>query len=280
MLKFFIPVFIFTAVMAADAINGIAILVKDQPITMYEITKEMQKRHTSLSKTVDLLIRRKLEEIEVKERNIHVSSEEVFGRIKEMADQNKITVLQLYDAIAETRKMSEAELKAELKKTLLSQKLYQAIAFSHIDKPTVEEQHEYYDLHRDMFSHPESFSVTVYSAASKSRLKEKIDNPMFYAPDVRSEHVELKYNAINPRLAKILGKTKDASFSPILPAPDGGHMSFYMEDKKDIVTQPFEAVQNQISNAIMGEKREQVLSDYFDRLRLNAGIKIIRLPEG
>ena len=278
MLKFFIPLFIYAAVMATDAIDGIAILVKDQPITMYEITQEMQKRHIPLSKTVDLLIRRKLEEIEVKERNIHVSSEEVFDRIKEMAEQNKITVLQLYDAIAETRKMSEAELKAELKKTLLSQKLYQSIAFSHINKPTLEQQQEYYNLHQDAFSHPEGFSVTIYNSASKARLKEKIDNPMFYAPDISSEHAELKYDAINPRLAKILSRTKEGSFSPILPAPNGGHMSFYVESKKNIITQPLEKVRNQVVNAIMGEKREQVLSDYFDRLRLNAGIKIIRLP--
>jgi len=265
--------------LAANTINGIAILVKDEPITLYDIEQEMQKSQAPLNDTITLLIRQKLQELEIKERHLNISSQEVYAEIEQMADQNKLTVMQLYSAVLETQKMSEKEFKAAIKTKLLNKKLFNAIAFSHMDEPSAEEEEEYYRLHPEMFTHPESFSVRIYSSKSQQRLKEKIDNPMFHAPDVKNEQATLKYDVINPRLAELLMKTEVNSFSPVLPGPNKEYMSFYMEEKSAAVTQPLEVVRRQISNTIMGEKREQVLGDYFDRLRLNADIRMIRMPE-
>jgi hypothetical protein len=44
-------------------------------------------------------------------------------------------------------------------------------------------------------------------------------------------------------------------------------------------TEDFDAYANEVSNAIMEEKRSQILNDYFARLRLNADIQTLRLPE-
>jgi hypothetical protein len=55
-------------------------------------------------------------------------------------------------------------------------------------------------------------------------------------------------------------------------------MSFYMKDKPNLITESLDSVRPQISNEIMGEKRNQVLNDYFTRLRLSADIQVIRLP--
>jgi hypothetical protein len=51
-----------------------------------------------------------------------------------------------------------------------------------------------------------------------------------------------------------------------------------MRDKQNLVTESLDTVRPQITNMIMGEKRNQVLNDYFTRLRLSADIKILRLP--
>jgi len=263
----------------ANTINGIAILVKDEPITLYDIEQEMRKNQRPLKEVATLLIRQKLEGLEVKERHLNVSSQEVYAEIEKLADQNKLTVMQLYNAVLSTQKMSEKAFKAAIKKKLLSQKLFNAIAFSHMEEPTADEEKEYYRLHQQMFTHPESFTVSIYSSKSQARLKEKTENPMFYAPDVKSERTTLQYDAINPRLAEIIMKTDINSFSPVLPGPDNTYMSFYVEEKSNIVTQPLEKARREISNIIMGEKREQVLGDYFDRLRVNADIKMIRMPE-
>jgi hypothetical protein len=64
----------------------------------------------------------------------------------------------------------------------------------------------------------------------------------------------------------------------VLPNGKNGFMSFYIRDKNNVVTENLESMRPQIANAIVGEKRNQVLNDYFTRLRLNAEIKIVRLP--
>jgi peptidyl-prolyl cis-trans isomerase SurA len=275
--------YLFLALMTLSAhamtIDGIAVLVKEEPITMYDIRTQMRESGQTTKSAVDLLIRKKLEEIEAEERHISVSNDEVLKELRTMAEQNNMSLLQLYEAIQSSRGLSEKELKAKIREKLLNQKLYSAIAFSHMEEPTPEEEDEYYHLHADEFSHPERFEVTVYSASSKARLQEKVDNPMFYSPEIRSESAVFEFASMNPRLAELLNKTPLNSFTPILPSPEGGYMSFYLKEKSEITVQPIDAARPQIANAIMAEKREQVLTDYFSRLRLNADIRIIRLPE-
>jgi peptidyl-prolyl cis-trans isomerase SurA len=278
MIKYFLLILL-TLGIHAKTIDGVAVLVKDEPITMYDIRTQVRESGLSVQQAVDLLIRKKLEEIEAKERHISVSKEEVLKELQTMAEQNKMSVLQLYEAFQSSRGLSEKELKAKIKERMLNQKLYSAIAFSHMEEPTPEEEEEYYQLHAGEFSHPERFEVTVYTSASKARLQEKLDNPMFYSPEVQSENASFEYASMNPRLAELLNKTPLNSFTTILPSPEGGYMSFYLKEKSEITAQPLDAVRPQIANAIMADKREQVLTDYFSRLRLNADIKILRLPE-
>lgn len=270
---------LFSLSLQAELLNGVAILVKNHPITLYEVKQALNKSDLGLDKTVDELIRKKLEEIEIQERKIVVNDSEIFAEIEKMAEQNKMSVMQLYDAMQEVRHLSEKEFKAKLKEKKLKEKLFNSIAFEHLKQPSLEEEQEYYKLHADQFKHPESFKVVVYQSNSKELLQHKIDNPMYYSPKISHQEQVLPYNKINPRLAELLNRTPLNSFTPIVPAQNNGHMSFYMQEKTNVSTQSIDAVRPQIANAIMGEKRNQILNDYFARARLSADIHIMRLPE-
>lgn len=270
---------LFAFVLHAELINGVAILVKDQPITLYEVRQAMKTSQRNLDKTVDELIRKKLEEVEAEERDITVHDSEVFAEIEKMAEQNNMSIMQLYDAMQEVRKLSESEFKAKLKEKKLKDKLYNAIAYEHMQPPSPSEEEEYYQLHIDQFTRPESFKVLVYQSKSKELLQEKVNNPMYYSPQVTHTEETLPYDKINPRLAELLNKTPLNSFTPVVPGQGGGHMSFFVQEKINVTKQNLDSVRNQISNAIMGEKRNQVLNDYFARARINADIHILRLPE-
>ena len=262
----------------AQLIDGVAILVKNEPITLSEVRKSLNEHAQNVDKTIEALIRKKLESQEAKERKITVSSQEVYEDIEKMAEQNKMTVRELHDNMHSVRNTTSSELKAKIHEKLLNQKLYNAIAFSHMDQPTEDEEAEYYQVHIDEFSQPESFSVIVYRSASKERLSEKINNPMFYSPEVSSENKTFYYEGMNPKLVKLLNKTEANSFTPIVSIQQA-YISFFVQEKGNIVTQPLDKVRNQIANAMTGDKRQQILNDYFARLRLNADIQIIRLPK-
>lgn len=190
-----------------------------------------------------------------------------------------MNVSDLYEAVRNSSGLTSKEFKEKTKHKLLSQKLYSAIAYGSIDQPSEAEAMEYFELHKDNFSHPSGFKVVAYNSKSKRRLQEKVNNPMFHAPDIEQMEQDLKYDKISPELAKFLSKAKLNSFTPIVPNGKGGHMAFYIKEIESAADIGFRGVRSQVVNLMMGDKREQVLSDYFARLKGNANIKIIRMPE-
>ena len=260
----------------AEVYDGVAIVVKDKAITLLDIEKEMQASKVDAQKASDILIRQKLEEIETQERGIVVESSEVFDDIKTMAARNNMSVSDFYDAVREANGVSSTELKEKVKQKLLSQKLYSAIAYSSLSEPSETEIEEYYNLHKENYKHPASFTAIIYDSSDKVRLQEKIDNPMFYAPEIATNEQVLPYDRISPELASLLERTSLNSFTPVVPNGKGGFMSFYIKAIESAKEGGLESVRSQIVNSIMAEKRELILGDYFARLRHNADINIIR----
>ncbi|RLA77656.1 MAG: peptidyl-prolyl cis-trans isomerase [Epsilonproteobacteria bacterium] len=263
----------------AEVYDGVAIVVKDRAITLYEIKKEMATSKVDVKKASDILIRKRLEEIETQERKITVSSSEIYDDIKKTAARNNLNISEFYEAVRESSGLSSTELKEKVKHKLLSQKLYSAIAYSSISQPSEEDVLEYYEMHKDNYKHPSSFTVIIYQAKEKSRIQEKIDNPMFYSPDIATNEQVLPYDRISPELASLLERTALNSFTAVIPDGKKGYMSFYIKEIESAKEGGVESVKNQIINSIMAEQREQVLGDYFARLRLNADINIIRMPK-
>ncbi|MFZ5374398.1 MAG: peptidylprolyl isomerase [Campylobacterota bacterium] len=260
-------------------VGGVSVLVKNSPITLYEIEQEMKQSGTNAKQSADALIRKKLEQLEAQEKKITVTPTEVNEEIARMAAQNNLSVEQFLNAMQTVRGIGEKELKVKVEETLKGQKLYQSIAFSKMGQPTPEEEAEYYQLHLDEFSRPESFEVTTYVADSQQSLQAKIADPMREVPNVRSKDETIAFGAVHPQLAQILNKIPEGHFGPILPNGKNGFMAFYMKDKINVVTENLDSVRPEIANAILAEKRNQVLNDYFTRLRLSADIKVLRLPE-
>jgi len=259
-------------------IGGVAVLVKNTPITLYEVEQDMKQSGSNATQSADNLIRKKLEQLEASEKKITVSSAEINEELGRMATQNNLSMEQFLNAMQTVRGLSEKDLKGKVEESIKGQKLYSAIAFSKMGQPSVEEENEYYQLHLDEFSRPESFDVTTYSSNSKEALAMQITDPMRHVENIQMKEKNIPFGKTNSQLAQILNKIPEGSFSSILPNGQNGFISFYMRNKQNIVTENIESVRPQIANAILSEKRNQVLNDYFTRLRLSADIKVLRLP--
>ena len=203
----------------------------------------------------------------------------MYDDIKQTAQRNNMSVGQLYEAALNANGISSNELKIKVKQKLLAQKLYNSIAYSQASRPTENELKEYYDLHKESFSHPSSFTAVIYQTTDQYALTKKIENPMFYAPQIQTQEQELQYDRISPELASLLQKTAVNTFTPIVPDANGGYMSFYVKAIKGVQDLGFEKMRGQIENEILSKKREQVLGDYFARLKENAEINILRSVE-
>ena len=265
-----------SSLLNAELYNGIAIVVKDKAITLLDIKHEMEISKLSATRAADVLIRQKLEEVEIDDRKITVTSSEVYDDIKKLAARNNMSTSDFYDAVRESNGMGSMELKEKTKQKLLSQKLYQAIAYSAVSEPSDLEVQEYYEMHNDTYKHPASFTVIIYDADDKNKLQTKVDNPMFYSPSIRTNEQVLPYSKITPELASLLERTSLNSFTNVIPNGKGGFMSFYIKEIESAKAGGLSSVRSQIVNSITSHKREQVLSDYFARLKHNADINVIR----
>ncbi len=259
-------------------IGGVAIMVKNSPITLYEVQQEMKQSKTSAQASADTLIRKKLEQLEALEKKISVTPSEIQEELERMAKQNNLSMEQFLDAMQTARGISHDELKKKVEENLVGQKLYNSIAFSKMAQPSAQEEAEYYQLHLDEFSQPERYDVIAYTSPSAEALQAKMEDPMRNIETVMSKDEKIPSKSINPQLGQMLNKIEIGKFGPILPNGKNGFMSFYMKDKPNLITENLDSVRPQISNAIMGEKRNQVLNDYFTRLRLSADIQVVRLP--
>jgi len=268
--------FFLAGLLNAEIYDGVAIVVKDKAITLLDIQTEMKLSKVDNKKASDILIRQKLEEVEIDERKITVNSSEVYDDIKKMASRNNMNISDFYDAVRDANGLTSTQFKAKIKQKLLSQKLYQAIAYSAISEPSEIEIEEYYNLHKNNYKHPSSFTVIIYDSKDKNALQTKVDNPMFYSPEIITNEQVLPYSKISPELASLLEKTALNSFTAVVPNGKGGFMSFYIKKIESAKEGGLESVKRQIVNSIMGEKRELVLGDYFARLRHNADINVIR----
>lgn len=278
MYKIFLTL-IFVASLNAELINGVAVVVKGTPITLHDIKEEMHLSKVDAKSATDILIRKKLEEAEITERKITVSSTEVYDDIKKIATANNMSVSELYEAVRSSNNLNSTEFKEKTKEKLLSQKLYGAIAYSSVSEPSEVELKEYYELHKKDFARPTAFNVVIYSSEDRSALQRKINAPMFYSADIKEDEQRLLYERVSPELAKLLENTQPNSFTQIVPDGKGGSLSFYLKDVESPKGVDFESVKNNIINLIMEDKREQVLSDYFARLQGNADIQTIREVE-
>lgn len=275
MYKFLLSV-VCVAGLSAEMIGGIAVVVKGKVITLQDIKKEIEITKVNEEVAINTLIRQKLEEVEVENKRITVTSGEVYDDIKKTAKQNNMSVNAFYEAALNSNGIDSEELKAKVKSRLLSKKLYSSIAYAQVKQPNDEKLREYYELHKEAFMYPQSFTTVVYQTDNQAALEEKIKNPMFYSPLVVTNEQVLPYMRIAPELAQLLLRTKVNSFTQILPDGRGGFMSFYLKSVQNGSGSDFEAVKVQVQNRLMQELREKVLGDYFARLRHNADITIVR----
>ncbi|NOQ30032.1 MAG: peptidyl-prolyl cis-trans isomerase [Helicobacteraceae bacterium] len=278
MIKLFLTL-LFTVTSYAQLVDGVAIVVENHPITLYEIEKETQRTNQTAQNVARTLIRKKLEEMVIRQRQIVVTRDEVNEDIRSIAQRNNITIMQLFESVESSQKLTTKEFKEKIKEKLLSQKLYQSISYSKMTPPTLTQKKEYYEIHSNEFSQPEEYEVIIYHSDSQEKLKEKTSNPMFFSPEVSSREMKIKYTQISPQLVDILNKTPEDSFSPIFPSPNGGFDSFYMKNKAEVTKATFEEADKKIENMIMAQKRADALDDFFERLRVNTQIKFLRLPK-
>ncbi|RKV90443.1 MAG: peptidyl-prolyl cis-trans isomerase [Campylobacter sp.] len=258
---------------SAQMINGIAAIVENEPITLYEVYSLKEQLRASEQDALNLLIRDRLEDAQIKNLNISVTPFELNDRIESIAKQNGMTNSQFRSSI-QAQGMDFLEFKNNIEKKMLQEKLYKSILAEAGKNVNEQKAKMYFDANPDKFKVFSTAKVVLYRAKNPEELEAQKTSPSLLS-SVQTQELSLDYQSIDPRLAAIISGTNNGEFTQILQGADSFDM-FYVKEKIGSYTPSFADVKDNVINELYQGEQEKLMADYFDKLRAKAKIQILR----
>jgi len=273
MRKYILSLIVTVSFANAGLINAIALIVNEEPITLYEIDKTMEEKSLSKNEAVKFLIDEKIYNQEIKKNNVSVDIFDVDNYIANLAAQNKMSALEFKSLIRQQQDYDAFEKK--VKEQLLHQKLVRKIATGNIKIATEDDIRIYYENNKEQFTLANQIEVVAYISKSKELLNEIKANPMMNNTNVVSQALSLKQNELTPQVKYIINTTAVNQFSAIF-AQNQQYNMFFIKEKNDIQTLSLEQTKEQIFQKIMEQREQNYLNEYFETQKITAKIKALR----
>jgi hypothetical protein len=271
--KLIFSIFFLAGVANAGLVNGVALVINDQPITLYDIDEEMQKKNIDKNSAVQNLINGIIYEQALKNNSVSVDIFDVDNYIAKLAAQNNMKPLEFKALVRQQQDYNQFIQK--IKEQLTHQKLIRKVAGGNLKIATEDDLKIYYENNKDQFSVPKTIEVTAYVSKNKNALEQISSNPMSAHNDVMTQDITFAYDEINPQVRYILQNTEEKTFSVVFPQERNYNM-FFIKEKKDVSVLPFEQVKEKIFQVIMEQREKNYLNEYFETQKLTSNIKIYR----
>jgi parvulin-like peptidyl-prolyl isomerase len=274
MYKLFLSLIISSGISFAAMINGIAIIVNDEPITLYDIDKTMSVNNVSKNEAVSYLIDKILYDQLVKENNIDADIFDINNYIEKLANSNGMDVY-AFKSVVKQKYPDYSVFENEAKNAVIRQKLVQKIVKGQLAIATEEDMKLYYEKNKSQFLSAKNYEVIQYMSKNKTSLVNTIKNPLLISADVQKESVTLNTEKLQAQMQYLLNETKENSFTPIFTA-NKQFVALFVLRKQGSAPLSFESVKAKIFNDIMSLREKKYLKDHFEKQKLTADIKIVR----
>lgn len=273
MKKYLVSFLLSLGIANAGLVNGVAIVVNDEPITLYDIDMKMETKGLNKNDAVKSLIDEVLYEQQVKKENVNVDIFDVDEYISKLAAQNRMSLLEFKSVIRQQQDYKKFV--DGIKKTLIHQNLVKKVARGNIKIATDDDIKIYYENNKQQFTFAQNIDVVAYVSKSKEALKEAQVNPMSENKAVVKQDISFKHSELNPKVRYILNNTGINQFTNIF-AQSGNYNMFFVKNKTNINTLPLAEVKEKIFQAIMQKREQDYLNEYFETLKITANIKVYR----
>jgi parvulin-like peptidyl-prolyl isomerase len=276
-MKKILPLLLFTLITTqAEVLDAIAIDVEGEAITTLEIQAVQQKMNMSKQAAVEALIKDRLEKSALTKANIQIEPEEVEKKIQTIAQSKGMSQEQMRTILGQkglTWNAYKEQLTIEMKK----ERFFREHIMATVTPPSDSELENYYNLHRDKFSDaPTQMSLVVYASQSAEALKESMENPMRPVEGVQKKNILASSSEMSPDLRNLIDATSENSFSKVVNTGKG-FVSYFVKSKGATGQGGFQAVKQSVLMMWMQEQRGHAGMDFFNKLKSNANIRVIRL---
>jgi len=273
MKKYLISLIISFSFLNAGLVNGIALIVNDDPITLYDIDQEMTEKGVSKKVAVKNLIDKTIYDQQVKLNNVSVDLFDIDNYIDKIARRNNMSVLDFKTLIRQQQDYDKFQ--AQIKEQITHQKLIAKVARGKLAIATDEDLKIYYDNNIQQFKVADTLEVIAYISKDRNLLEQLKQNPMLRDDNIISQEMSLKQNELTSQVKYILNTTNTNSFSAIF-AQNKNYNIFFVKDKKDIKNLKFEDVKEEIFQIVMKKREDNFLEEFFETTKLTAKIKVLR----
>ena len=267
---------LFFSPLNASTVDGISLIINKEPITLYDIHKYATRFNLSKKEALDVLIRQKLEDSEIKKLGISADSFEVDQYIENLASSNGVSQYEFLNLIR-SKNIDVAEYKEDLRSKLQRDKLYKKIISTKLQQVGDNELRAYYNDNLNEFSQASAFDVTIYSSADQQALQAIAQNPMSAVSGVELKEATFEAAKTDPKLTLLLNKTAQGSFSTMVKS-DQNFVLFFVKKKHNVQNIAFEDAKNYISNRLAEGKEQKAIEEYFEKLKASANIQVVRAP--
>lgn len=274
MRKVVLTLLVSVSISLADMINGIGLIVNDDPITLYDIEKRKVELNITRDEAVAQLVDQALFDQLIKKYNITADVYDVDNYLEKVAASNGMD-LYTFKSVIKQKYNDYAKYEEQTKQLIIRQKLTDRLVRGNIKIASEEDLKIYYENNPSMFKMSTTVKAIQYSSPDRNALNTIVRNPLMDLQNVSKAPVELDQRNINPQLRYMINETKINQFTPIF-STGKEFVTLMIQKKENIQTIAFEDVKDRIFNIIMQDREQKYLKDYFEKLKLSAEITIVR----
>ncbi|MDQ7046199.1 MAG: peptidyl-prolyl cis-trans isomerase [Sulfurovum sp.] len=251
-------------------IDGIAIIVEGEPVTIAEIRAVQKQLQVSKKEATDLLIQDRLQKSAM--RDIKIDEKSIDAKVAGIAAQNNLTIPKM-QKILQQQGTSWNKYRSSIREAIKKEKFYQEKVVNKIPNPSDDELKLFYNNHKNEFILPKTIHMIEYSAKSEASMKKFLGTKN--KKGIKSRSVTKSSKDLNPALLRSILQTQDGSFTRPLNAGDR-YISYKVLSKQGEINMPFETSKGAVAARWKQQQQGKALKDYFEKLKTNADIQIIR----
>ncbi len=255
----------------AAMVNGIAMVVEGEPVTLAEIRAVQQQLRVSREKAKDMLIENRLQKAAMK--NIIVSDSEIDERIALITKQNNFSIEKL-QSLLKQQKISWKKFREQMALSIKKQRFYAQNISRLIPDPSDTELKRFYDKSPSKYKVPSTFSVIEYRSSNEATMKDFLLDPK-KSSGIQSRKITLTGSKISSSLRDMLLGTHKGAFTAHLN--DGsGFVAYKMLAQGGMTSRPYNEVRNLVAQEWKIEQKSKAVDDYFKKMKSSASIVVIR----
>ncbi len=254
----------------AKMVDAIAIIVEGEPVTTAEIAAVQKQMQVSKEQATSLLIQDRLQKSAMK--NVSIAEADIDTKIAAIAAQNNLTVPKMQKILQE-QGTTWIKYRSSVREAMKKEKFFQENVVSSIPEPNEDELKLFYSNHQEDFTIPSSVDLIEYSAPSEKSMKQFLQTKN--TKGIKSRSVKKSTKDLNPSLLGSILQTQDGSFTRPFNAGDR-YISYKVLSKQGSVTMPFESAQGVVAAKWKQQQQGKALKDYFEKLKTNADVQILR----